>query len=133
MLLTACLILTDACLSSLPLFIMGLLLLADGTHAGFENHRCRFFWEGKGDKRKYRWVSWPEVCLPRDQGGLGIMNTKHMNIALMVKWVWSLFMESSADCLCLRTLRAKYRGDCWGSVQITKKITYATLNCPRSI
>jgi hypothetical protein len=40
------LILTDTCLSSLPLHMMSLFLLADGTHDGFDKHRNRFFWEG---------------------------------------------------------------------------------------
>jgi hypothetical protein len=30
---------------------MGLFLLADGTHAGFDKHLARFFWEGIGDKK----------------------------------------------------------------------------------
>jgi hypothetical protein len=35
--------LIDACLSNLPMHTMGLFLLADGTHAGFDKHRNRFF------------------------------------------------------------------------------------------
>jgi hypothetical protein len=83
--LAARLILTDACLSSLPLHTMGLFMLADGTHAGFDKHRNRFFWEGQGNKRKYHLVAWQEICKPKDQGGLGVMNTKLMNQALMLK------------------------------------------------
>jgi hypothetical protein len=86
---------TNYFLLSLPLFFMGLLLLTDGTHSGFNKHMGWFFWEGSNDKHKYQWVNWPEVCLPRDQGGHGIMNTKLMNIALMVKWIWRLFTEQS--------------------------------------
>jgi hypothetical protein len=40
------LVLSDSCLSSLPLYTMGLFLLADGTHSRFDKHRSRFFWEG---------------------------------------------------------------------------------------
>jgi hypothetical protein len=43
---TARLTLIDACLSNLPMHTMGLFMLADGTHAGFDKHRNRFFWEG---------------------------------------------------------------------------------------
>jgi hypothetical protein len=32
---------------------MGLFLLAEGTHAGFDEHLARYFWEGLGDKQKY--------------------------------------------------------------------------------
>jgi hypothetical protein len=38
--------LIDACLSNLPMHTMGLFLLDDGTHAGFDKHRNKFFWEG---------------------------------------------------------------------------------------
>jgi hypothetical protein len=73
------LILIDSCLSSLPLYTMGLFLLVDGTHAGFGKHRDRFFSEGQGTKKKYHLVSWQEICKPNDQGGLGVMHTKLMN------------------------------------------------------
>jgi hypothetical protein len=49
----ACLTLIDACLTDLPMHIMGLFLLPDGTHVGFDEHQNRFFWEGQGNKRKY--------------------------------------------------------------------------------
>jgi hypothetical protein len=104
------LILTDTCLSSMPLHAMSLFLLPDGTHAGFDKHRSRFFWEGTGDKRKQHWVNWQEVCQPKDQGGLGITNTRIMNIALLVKWIWRLFKDALEDTLWHRIIRAKYPG-----------------------
>jgi hypothetical protein len=64
---------------------MGMFLLADGTHIGFDKHRNRFFWEGQGDKRKYHLVNWKNICRPKSQGGLGVLNTKPMNISLMEK------------------------------------------------
>jgi hypothetical protein len=74
--------------------MMGLFLLVDMTHAGFNKHRIMFFWEGTGEKRKQHWVNSPEVCQPKEHGALGIMNTKIMNVALMVKWIWRLFTET---------------------------------------
>jgi hypothetical protein len=47
--------------------------------------RVRFFWEGVSAKRKYHMVDWDTVCRPKAFGGLEILNTKHMNIALIVK------------------------------------------------
>jgi hypothetical protein len=89
---------------------MSLFLLPDGTHAGFDKHRCRFFWEGTGEKRKQHWVNWQEVCQPKDQGGLGITNTRIMNIALLVKWIWRLFKDDPEETLWQRIIRAKYPG-----------------------
>jgi hypothetical protein len=41
---------------------------------------------------------------------LGITNTKIMNIALLVKWVWRLFTENPEDTLWHHIIRAKYPG-----------------------
>jgi hypothetical protein len=73
------------------MYAMGLFILADGTHASFDKILARFFWEGVSDKRSYHWVNWPEVCRPKDKGGLGIINSRFFNAALMVNWVWRIF------------------------------------------
>lgn len=79
------LILTNSSLSSLPMCAMGLFLLADGVHTKMDTPRARFFWEVAGPKRKYHMVEWQAVCRPKAQGGLEIINSKLMNIALMCK------------------------------------------------
>jgi mannosylglycoprotein endo-beta-mannosidase len=101
--------LIDACLSNLPLHTMGLFFLADGTHAGMDKHRNRFFWEGQSSSKKFHMVSWKNICQPKNQGGLGVMNTKLMNIALMAKWIWRIYCEENSDLLWLKLLKAKYR------------------------
>lgn len=69
------LILTNTSLSSLPLFTMGMFLLAYGVHAKFYMPRSRFFWEGTGLKKKYHLVKWAAVCRPKEYRGLGITNS----------------------------------------------------------
>jgi hypothetical protein len=101
--------LIDACLSNLPMHTMGLFLLADGTHASFDKHMNRFFWEGQGTKKKYHLVKWQYICQPKGQGGLGVTDTKLMNIALMTKWIQRCFSGQNEDLLWLKLLRAKYR------------------------
>jgi hypothetical protein len=58
--------LTNSSLSSLPIFCMGLFLLADGMHTGFDKHLARFFWEGVGDRRKYHWLTDQKCAPPKD-------------------------------------------------------------------
>jgi hypothetical protein len=101
--------LTNSCLSSLPMFAMGLYLLYDSTHGAMNSSRSRFFWEGVGNKRKYHMVDWATVCRPKEYGGLGILHTKNMNIALMVGWIWKLYQN--AEGLWADLLRAKYLGN----------------------
>ena len=100
------LILSNACLDALPTYAMGLFFLQDGIHDKFDTIRARFYWEGSGPKRKYHMVNWPAVCRPKECGGLGLTNTKNMNKALMIKWIWKLFAGESS--LWYRLIRAKY-------------------------
>jgi hypothetical protein len=46
------------------------------------------------------------VCRPKDQGGLGIINTKIMNDCLLVKWIWKIHLEPNS--LWFKILKAKY-------------------------
>jgi hypothetical protein len=101
------LILSNACLDSIPIFAMGLFLLQDGIHAKFDSHRSKFFWEGAGNKRKYHMVNWPSVCRPKSVGGLGLLNSKKMNIALLSKWVWKLYQDEPS--IWASIIKAKYR------------------------
>lgn len=103
------LILTNSSLSSLPLFTMGMFLLVDGVHAKLDTLRSRFFWEGTGIKRKYHLVKWAAVCRPKIFGGLGVTNSKLMNVALLTKWWWRLAQNESG--LWADILRAKYFPD----------------------
>lgn len=100
------LILTNSSLSSLPLFTMGMFLLADGVDAKLDTPRSKFFWEGARIKRKYHLVKWAAVCRPKNQGGLGILNSKLMNVSLLTKWIWKLSQNASG--LWVDLLKAKY-------------------------
>jgi hypothetical protein len=101
--------LTNSYLSSLRMFAMSLYLLYDATHAAFDKVRSRFFWEEVGPKHKYHMVDWATVCKPKEYGGLGILNTRRMNIALMLKWIWKLYQN--AEGLWVDLLKAKYLGN----------------------
>jgi hypothetical protein len=87
---------------------MGLFLLAEGTHAALDKVLARFFWEGVGDKRKYHWLRWEDCCVPQLLGGLGLTNTRAMNLALMLKWVWRIFQPDNHNSLWFKILVAKY-------------------------
>jgi hypothetical protein len=47
-------------------------------------------WQGGHNSRKYHLVDWDTVCLPKDQGGLGVLDLRVMNICLLAKWLWNL-------------------------------------------
>lgn len=88
---------------------MGFYWLPDGVHKKMDNIRANFLWQGTKDKFKYHMAKWEMVCRPKDQGGLGIINTRTMNDSLMVKWIWKIFQEP--DDLWFWILKAKYMGE----------------------
>lgn len=54
-------------------------------------------------------IRWDALCRPKDYGGLGFIDTRMMNKALLCKWIYKL--ESGNDDLCCKLLRNKYCGD----------------------
>lgn len=55
-----------------------------------DSYRRRLLWNGDSNSRKYHLVNWDTVCTPKNQGGLGILNLRCMNISLLTKWLWKL-------------------------------------------
>jgi hypothetical protein len=68
--------------------------------------RARFLWQGAEEKFRYHMAKWEMVARPKDQGGLGIINTRLMNECLVVKWIWKIMQEPNA--LWFKNLKAKY-------------------------
>ena len=62
-------VLIDSCLSSLPMYMMGLYTLPEGIHASFDKELSRFFWQGSDGRQKYLMVKWEDLCAPKDKGG----------------------------------------------------------------
>ncbi|KAL2921136.1 hypothetical protein RDABS01_012627 [Bienertia sinuspersici] len=52
---------------------------------------CRsFLWHGTSSSKKMCPVSWEEVCTPKHEGGLGVRNLLHWNVAAVGKHVWAI-------------------------------------------
>lgn len=99
-------ILINSCLSSIPMYMMGIYLLPEGVHQKMDSFRARFFWEGLEGKKKYHMIKWEALCRPKDFGGLGFVNTRIMNAALLCKWIFKL--ETGVENPCCDLLRRKY-------------------------
>ena len=101
------LVLTNSVLSSMPTYMMGIYNIQEGVYAQMDTIRSQFFWSGDCNKFKYHMVEWENVCLPKDFGGLGITNTRVLNEALLLKWVWRLYRNDEGD-TCCQLLKNKY-------------------------
>src|SRR3954471_19362632 len=60
--------------------------------------------------QKYHIVKWTDICAPKDLGGIGIISSRHMNVALMLRWVWRILTDDGG--LWLRLIKAKYLRGC---------------------
>jgi hypothetical protein len=55
-------------------------------------------------------AKWEMVSRPKDQGGLGIINTRIMNGCLLIKWIWKIHQEPKE--LWFKLIKAKYLNGC---------------------
>jgi len=75
-------------LSAIPLFYLSMYKLFVDVLKEFEKVQRRFLWGWGDEGRKVVWVSWRKVCEPREEvGGLGILNLRFFNAALLGKWI----------------------------------------------
>ncbi|KAJ3684168.1 hypothetical protein LUZ61_013332 [Rhynchospora tenuis] len=49
--------------------------------------RAGFLWHN-GSRKRYHLLRWDSVCRSKQEGGLGILNMKQINLALLSKWAW---------------------------------------------
>lgn len=83
------LVLLNSVLSSLPMHYMMVLALPEWVLAKIDKIRRRFLWRGASEEGKgYHLVNWQTVCQPKAVGGIGILDLKIFNQALLLKWMW---------------------------------------------
>nr|XP_016509522.1 PREDICTED: uncharacterized protein LOC107826990 [Nicotiana tabacum] len=49
---------------------------------------ARFFWSTKEEGRSRHWASWQNICLPKEEGGLGFSSLNDVSRALFAKLWW---------------------------------------------
>ncbi|XP_068483362.1 uncharacterized protein [Phaseolus vulgaris] len=110
-------------LSSIPLFFMSLFKLPSVVAEKLVRLQRNFLWGWGSDGRKIAWVSWKKVCEPRDYGGLGVIDLRKFNLALLGKWIWRLGTDKGG--LWKEILVSKYGG--WRNLREVGKIRKGSL------
>ena len=76
-------ILIKAVLQAMP--TMGCFLLPKSLCKDIEALILKFWWGYKGEARKIHWVAWKNLCLPKNNGGLGFKDIVNYNLPLLGK------------------------------------------------
>lgn len=71
-------------------------MLPKGCISTIESLCARFLWSGNIEKKGIAKVAWETVCLPKQQGGLGIRSIEVWNQVLGLKFIWLLLSNSAS-------------------------------------
>nr|KYP69874.1 Retrovirus-related Pol polyprotein LINE-1 [Cajanus cajan] len=63
------------------------------TSKQFDKLCMSFLWGDSPTSRKIHAISWKTICMPKDQGGLGLRSMRTVNNSFMMKNGWSLITE----------------------------------------
>jgi hypothetical protein len=56
----------------------------------------RFLWNGGSDGPARAKVSWESICVPKEEGGLGLRRIEDWNIAAILKFIWNLYTKAGS-------------------------------------
>ena len=73
-------------LSALPLFLLSIFKMPKGVRDKIIHIEREFLCGWGHDHRKKAWVNWDIICKPKSEGGLGVLELKNFNKALLGKW-----------------------------------------------
>jgi hypothetical protein len=78
--------LTNAVLSAFPTYTMCTFLLPKSVLKQIDKYRKHCLWRGSDlNNKKPSKAAWPQVCLPKEKGGLGVIDLNAQNKSLLMK------------------------------------------------
>ncbi|RZB68504.1 putative ribonuclease H protein [Glycine soja] len=100
--------LINSVLTALPIYLLSFFKIPQRVVLQLVSLQRNFLWGGSQELKKISWVKWDVICLPKEDGGLGIKDISKFNAALMGRRIWAL--SSNQNQLWARILTSKYGG-----------------------
>ncbi|MFS7946370.1 putative RNA-directed DNA polymerase [Helianthus anomalus] len=82
--------LINSVLAALYSYWVSVMMLPSSILKDLEKRLRRFLWNGGNPGSVRAKVAWKDVCMPKDEGGLGIRSIVDVNKALLTSHIWSL-------------------------------------------
>lgn len=99
------LILMKHTLASMPIYLLSSVYVPKRVLHQLKTIMTDFFWGEAEGKVKRKWVSWDSLCLPLEEGGLGLRDLTLMSYCFRLKSLWRVL---SSDSLWACFMRHKY-------------------------
>ncbi|KAJ4804331.1 RNA-directed DNA polymerase (reverse transcriptase)-related family protein [Rhynchospora pubera] len=102
--------LINSVITAMPMYMMSVYKMPEKIRKKIDSYRSSFLWMRNLDNRKkYALVRWKKVCQMKKNDGLGVLDIKDMNVALLMKWWWRYKSPSFAS-LWKSLIQLKYNG-----------------------
>jgi len=80
--------LINSVITAILLYYLSLFRAPDPLYKRITSIQRRFLWGWGSVNKSISWISWKDVCRPREEGGLGLREIHKFNHALLAKWIW---------------------------------------------
>jgi len=80
--------LINSVISAIPLYYLSLFKAPELVCKRITSIQRRFLWGWGKESKPICWVSWEDVCKPKEEGGLSLREIRKLNHALLAKWRW---------------------------------------------
>eukprot|EP00253_Pinus_taeda_P006478 PITA_06478 len=91
------LVLTNAVLQAIPVFMLSALPAPKGVLQQFRNIQRDFIWGKEETRKKWALVTWEKICKPKNQGGLGLDDLEILSKVLGAKIWWQWVKDPKAQ------------------------------------
>ncbi|CAN1192177.1 Putative ribonuclease H protein At1g65750 [Linum perenne] len=112
-------------LAAIPTYAMQTGVIPISTCEDIDRRIQNFVWGSTDESRKVHLISWERICLPKEDGGLGLKMARVLNRAYMMKLAF-LFMQDP-ERLWVKVLQNKYFRDTDAGLEVRKLDSQAAL------